>query len=67
VASSLKFIEANVFYREITMTKYLSIAILLTGFLVGNAYGASEAYYCSDTGSGGFIDYDKKVAYIHTV
>ena len=49
------------------MTKYLSIAILLTGFLVGNAYGASEAYYCSDTGSGGFIDYDKKVAYIHTV
>ena len=30
---------ANDFYREITMTKYLSIAILLTGFLVGNACG----------------------------
>ena len=42
------------------MTKtYLAIAFLITGFLVGDAYGGSEAYYCSDTGSGGF-SYDKK-------
>ena len=48
------------FEYMLTMAKCLSIAILITGFLVGNAYGASEAYYCSDTGSGGFVDYDKK-------
>ena len=41
------------------MTKYLAIAILVTGFLVGDAYGEDEAYYCSDTGSSGFY-FDEK-------
>ena len=39
------------------MTKYLSIAILITGFLVGNAYGFNhykEVYYCTVTKSVGF-------------
>jgi len=36
-----------------------ALALLIT-VLAGNAYGESEAYYCSDTGSGGFVDYDKK-------
>ena len=35
------------------MTKYLSIAILLTGFLAGNAYGEDEVYYCVTTKSVG--------------
>ena len=36
------------------MTKYLSIAILLTSFLAGNAYGEGEVYYCAETASNGF-------------
>ena len=41
------------------MTKYLAIAFLITGFLVGDAYGEAEVYYCVDTNSGGF-EYDNK-------
>ena len=37
------------------MTKtYLAIAFLITGFLVGDAYGESEVYYCAETASTGF-------------
>ena len=36
------------------MTKYLSIAILLTSFLAGNAYGEDEIYYCAETDNNGF-------------
>ena len=36
------------------MTKYLSIAILLTSFLAGNAYGEGEVYYCAETDNNGF-------------
>jgi|TARA_B100000315_G_scaffold210826_1_gene207321 hypothetical protein len=38
------------------MTKYLAIAILITGFLVvGNAYGEEEeVFYCADIASNGF-------------
>ena len=37
------------------MTKtYLVIAFLITSFLVGDAYGESEVYYCTDTGNRGF-------------
>ena len=36
------------------MTKYLSIAILLTGFLAGNAYGDDDIYYCAETDANGF-------------
>lgn len=41
------------------MTKYLAIAFLITGFLVGDAYGEEEVYYCAETASVGF-NYDKK-------
>jgi len=49
------------------MTKtYLAIAFLITGFLVGNAYGGGfpemakgEVYYCAETKSTGF-HYDEK-------
>ena len=40
------------------MTKYLAIAFLITGFLVGDAYGEDEIYYCADTDSNGF-EFDK--------
>ena len=41
------------------MTKtYLAIAFLITGFLVGDAYG--EVYYCADTDAIGF-GYDKNL------
>jgi hypothetical protein len=36
------------------MTKYLTIATLITGFLAGNAYGEDEVYYCATTQSVGF-------------
>ena len=37
------------------MTKtYLAIAFLITGFLVRDAYGESEVYYCGETASTGF-------------
>jgi hypothetical protein len=36
------------------MTKYLSIAILITGFLVGDAYGEDVVYYCAETNTTGF-------------
>ena len=41
------------------ISKSFSYLALLITVLAGNAYGASEAYYCSDTGSSGFGDYDK--------
>jgi hypothetical protein len=41
------------------MTKYLAIALLITGFLVGDAYGEDEVYYCATTQTVGF-DLDKK-------
>ena len=43
------------------MTKtYLAIAFLITGFLVGDAYGeAIEVYYCAETAAAGF-SYDIK-------
>ena len=37
------------------MTKtYLAIAFLITGFLVGDAYGEEDVYYCTETASHGF-------------
>ena len=42
------------------MTKYLSIAILLTVFLAGNAYGDDQVYYCAETDGNGFY-FDKKL------
>ena len=42
------------------MTKYLTIAILLTSFLAGNAYGEDEIYYCAETDGIGF-DFDGKL------
>ena len=36
------------------MTKYLAIAFLITGFLMGNAYGEEEVFYCAETSSIGF-------------
>ena len=53
--------EAPSYYRSFksTMTKYLAIAFLITGFLVGDAYGEEEVYYCAETASVGF-NYDKK-------
>ena len=39
---------------------YLSIAILLTSFLAGNAYGEDEVYYCAETDGNGFY-FDKKL------
>ena len=47
------------------MNKKLALAVLIVLFLVGDAYGESEPYYCSDTGSGGF-SYDEKMgSYSH--
>ena len=38
------------------MTKYLAIAFLITGFLVGNAYGEEdEVFYCAGVAETGFI------------
>jgi hypothetical protein len=42
------------------MTKYLSIAILLTSFLAVNAYGEDEVYYCAGNAATGFI-FDEKL------
>ena len=42
------------------MTKYLAIAFLITAFLLGDAYGDEEVYYCADIDSNGF-KYDKKL------
>ena len=42
------------------MTKYLAIAFLITGFLVGDAYGDEEVYYCAETMTNGFA-YNKKI------
>jgi len=36
------------------MTKYLAIAFLITGFLVGDAYGEDEVYYCAEINKNGF-------------
>jgi hypothetical protein len=50
------------------MTKYLAIALLITGFLVGNAYGelVEEVYYCTVTKSGGFYPDKGTGEYEHT-
>ena len=41
--------------RGETMTKYLAIAFLITGFLVGDAYGEEdEVYYCAGVAGTGF-------------
>ena len=48
------------------MTKYLSIAILITGFLVGTAYGEDDVYYCTVTKSGGFYPDKGTGEYEHT-
>ena len=41
--------------KEVTMTKYLAIAFLITGFLVGDAYGEEdEVYYCAGVAGTGF-------------
>ena len=38
------------------MTKtYLAIAFLITGFLVGDAYGEEEVYYCAVTDALGLM------------
>ena len=42
------------------MTKYLAIALLITGFLVGDAYGEDGVYYCAQTDSNGFY-FDEKL------
>ena len=36
------------------MTKYLAIAFLITGFLVGDAYGEEEVFYCAGIAGAGF-------------
>ena len=37
------------------MTKYLAIAFLITGFLVGDAYGEDEeVFYCASVAGTGF-------------
>ena len=37
------------------VSKYLAIAFLITGFLVGDAYGEEdEVFYCAETDSNGF-------------
>ena len=37
------------------MTKYLTIAFLITGFLAGDAYGEEdEVYYCAGVAGTGF-------------
>ena len=36
------------------MTKYLAIAFLITGCLVGDAYGEDEVYYCAEINKNGF-------------
>ena len=48
---------------ELTMTKYLSIAILLTGFLAGNAYGDDDIYYCAETVETGWKNVNSKLLY----
>ncbi len=41
--------------QEKTMTKYLGLAFLITGFLVGDAYGEEEeVFYCAETDNNGF-------------
>ena len=35
------------------MTKYLAIAFLITGFLVGDAYGEDGVYYCAGIAGAG--------------
>ena len=47
------------------MNKKLALAVLIVLFLVGDAYGESEPYYCSDTGSGGFSYDEKSGSYSH--
>ena len=47
------------------MNKKLALAALIVLFLVGDAYGESEPYYCSDTGSGGFSYDEKRGSYSH--
>ena len=47
------------------MNKKLALAVLIVLFLVGDAYGESEPYYCSDTGSGGFAYDEKSGSYSH--
>jgi hypothetical protein len=42
------------------MTKYLAIAFLITGFLMGDAYGEDEVYYCAETAVNGF-EFDKNL------
>ena len=42
------------------MTQYLAIALLITGFLVGDAYGEEDVYYCAEIGANGFL-YDKEL------
>ena len=38
------------------MTQYLAIAFLITGFLVGDAYGEEdEVFYCAGVAETGFI------------
>ena len=39
------------------MTKYLAIAFLITGCLVGDAYGEEdEVFYCADIAGAGVAD-----------
>ena len=35
------------------MTKYLALAFLITGFLVGDAYGEDGVYYCAGIAGAG--------------
>jgi len=36
------------------MTKYLALALLITGFLVGDAYGEEEVFYRAGVAGTGF-------------
>ena len=48
--------DANRSFKS-TMTKYLAIAFLITGFLVGDAYGEEdEVFYCADIAGAGVAD-----------
>ena len=43
-----------------------ALALLITGFLVGDAYGEDEVYYCSEIASNGFDPDEKSGSYKST-
>ena len=57
--------DANRSFKS-TMTKYLTITFLITGFLVGDAYGEEdEVFYCADIAGAGVADTGFTGAVLH--